>query len=160
MSFIQMHYCIGVFIQMYKVFYSNIYMFLIVFTLKTQFFIEKTGVFYLISLILENKPTINQIGGKVIVKNLACVEITDMIQLVQLIKKAARARITDKTQYNERSSRSHCIYRMNISYHNEKDKEGVLNIVDLAGSERSSSQFMEDMANEKDKEKVKLLLIW
>lgn len=115
---------------------------------------------YYLYIILENKPSINQLGGKVVVKNLASFEITDMMQLVQLIKKAAKTRVTDKTQFNERSSRSHCIYRMNISYHNDKDKEGVLNIVDLAGSERSSNQFIEDMAHEKDKEKVYLFVFY
>ena len=77
-----------------------------------------------------------------------------MKQLLTLIRKANKARVTDKTHYNERSSRSHCIYRINISFNNEKDKEGVLNIVDLAGSERSSKEYIDELANEKDKEKV------
>ena len=70
------------------------------------------------------------------------------------MKKAAKGRMTDKTHFNERSSRSHCIYRINVVYLNEKEKEGVLNIVDLAGSERSSNQFLDELSNEKDKEKV------
>ena len=88
-------------------------------------------------------------------KNLACLEITDMKQLGLLLKKASKARVTDKTHYNERSSRSHCIYRIIINYKEEKEKEGILNIVDLAGSERSSNQFIDELAVEKDKEKVK-----
>jgi len=80
-----------------------------------------------------------------------------MKQLLNLIRKANKARVTDKTHYNERSSRSHCIYRINISFNGEKDKEGVLNIVDLAGSERSS---IDELSNEKDKEKVNFSLFF
>lgn len=103
----------------------------------------------------ENKPSINQIGSKVCLKSLASIEIIDGRQLVGLIRKASKSRVTDKTQFNERSSRSHCIYRITISISSEKEKEGVLNIVDLAGSERSSTQFIDELAHEKDKEKVK-----
>ena len=102
----------------------------------------------------ENKPSINQNGNKVLLKNLACIEINEVKQLISLMRKAAKGRMTDKTHFNERSSRSHCIYRINVAYVNEKEKEGVLNIVDLAGSERSSNQFRDELANEKDKEKV------
>lgn len=45
-------------------------------------------------------------------------------------------RSVEKTNWNERSSRSHCIYRLKLTHSN--GKEGLLNIVDLAGSERSS----------------------
>lgn len=106
-------------------------------------------------MIIENKPIINQTANnRVALKNISLVEITELKQLFGLIKRANKSRVTDKTHYNECSSRSHCIYRINIIYLNEKEKEGVLNIVDLAGSERSSMQFMEDLPNEKDKEKV------
>merc|ERR1712218_141313 len=56
-----------------------------------------------------------------------------------MIRRARKNRAWAKTLCNERSSRSHSVFRLRIEGHNSKSSEsccGTLNLVDLAGSER------------------------
>ena len=69
------------------------------------------------------------------VYNLTWETITTFSQFIELVKRATKMRQTDKTSQNERSSRSHCIYKLKII--RSDGKVGLINVVDLAGSERS-----------------------
>lgn len=60
-------------------------------------------------------------------------------QVHDLLDTAAKARAVAKTKANERSSRSHSVFRLRIDGENEITGEAcssTLNLVDLAGSER------------------------
>eukprot|EP01137_Pigoraptor_chileana_P025670 Opistho-2@7375 len=59
-----------------------------------------------------------------------------------LLKQANRNRAVAETQCNERSSRSHSVFRLRLVGRNSltgDSSEGTLNLIDLAGSERLSS---------------------
>ena len=70
-------------------------------------------------------------------KGLSQVEINTFPQLFNLIQKAAKSRIVDKTQFNERSSRSHCIYKIHIIFDDSVSKkaEGYKRTEDRVGEE-------------------------
>ena len=73
------------------------------------------------------------------VTNLSSHEVKSQSQISHLIKKAKKRRATASTQCNERSSRSHSVFILNITGHNSRTDqtiESCLNLVDLAGSER------------------------
>ncbi|KAL4236725.1 Kinesin-like protein kifc1 [Mactra antiquata] len=78
-------------------------------------------------------------GGDVMVTNLTTVPVSAEHQITDLLKTASRNRAVGETQCNERSSRSHSVFRLKITGANEITGEqckGTLNLVDLAGSER------------------------
>jgi kinesin family protein C1 len=59
-----------------------------------------------------------------------------------MLHKANQNRATGATLLNERSSRSHSVFVLQLTGHNETTGErtsGVLNLIDLAGSERLTS---------------------
>jgi len=89
--------------------------------------------------LLDNeKKEIIEIDGKNTVQNLKIVPLNDVNCALELLKKAQSVRKTAKTNMNDKSSRSHSIFQLNIFGHNNitGDKtEGCLNLVDLAGSE-------------------------
>ncbi|XP_055998157.1 carboxy-terminal kinesin 2-like isoform X2 [Ostrea edulis] len=75
----------------------------------------------------------------VTVTNLTTVTVTSESQVHELLRKASHNRAVAETKCNERSSRSHSVFRLRISGVNKHTKEvcqGTLNLVDLAGSER------------------------
>eukprot|EP00826_Nyctotherus_ovalis_P048488 TRINITY_DN5720_c0_g1_i2.p1 TRINITY_DN5720_c0_g1~~TRINITY_DN5720_c0_g1_i2.p1 ORF type:complete len:527 (+),score=128.48 TRINITY_DN5720_c0_g1_i2:451-2031(+) len=75
------------------------------------------------------------------IKGLIEKEATNLEHVITLMKAAAKSRRTAKTSMNERSSRSHSIYRVRIlvdNPHSLKKFAGMLNIIDLAGSERAA----------------------
>lgn len=84
---------------------------------------------------LEVKHQVN----KTIVSGLTYVQVESPEQVHNLLSKAANNRAVAETQCNERSSRSHSVFILNISGNNAstgESIEGILNLVDLAGSER------------------------
>lgn len=79
---------------------------------------------------------------KTTITNVTKVGITSKKQAKQLLARATRNRSTASTMANERSSRSHSIFVIEIKGENKKTGEsclGVLNLIDLAGSERLSN---------------------
>jgi kinesin family protein C1 len=77
--------------------------------------------------------------GEVYVTNITPVLITSEQQVSCLLDTAAKRRAVAATESNERSSRSHCVFRLTLLGTNSKTLEtchGTLNLVDLAGSER------------------------
>lgn len=82
-------------------------------------------------------------AGRVVIPNVTWVTIVDEDSFWGAIAKAYKMRTVDKNAWNERSSRSHCIYRLRL-VNSSKTKEGILNFVDLAGSERSDPNHVEN----------------
>ena len=97
---------------------------------------------------LDLRETVNK---EVIVNNLTEIKINNHEQALNLLIKGNESRIIASTKLNEKSSRSHCIFRLNIeiiknvkkSIFGEEETEKVLlknhiNLIDLAGSENSN----------------------
>lgn len=73
------------------------------------------------------------------VSDLLQISVESEQQVQKLIEKSVRNRTTAATRVNERSSRSHSVFRLYISGKNEEtgqQLDGLLNLIDLAGSER------------------------
>ena len=99
---------------------------------------------------LDLRETINK---EVIVNNLTEIKINNHEEALNLLLKGNESRIVASTKLNEKSSRSHCIFRLNLEitknkgknniYENENGNEKIIlkshiNLIDLAGSENSS----------------------
>ena len=98
---------------------------------------------------LDLRETINK---EVIVNNLTEIKINNHEEALDLLLKGNESRIVASTKLNEKSSRSHCIFRLNLEItknkqknenENENDNEKIvlkshINLIDLAGSENSS----------------------
>lgn len=81
----------------------------------------------------------NPNSNEVYVTNLTINKVTTQQQTFDLLQKAALNRSVAETKCNERSSRSHSIFRLKITGQNYVTTEscsGLLNFIDLAGSER------------------------
>nr|AMS24245.1 kinesin 14-Ib protein [Marsilea vestita] len=79
--------------------------------------------------------------GNTFVSDLTLVEVTSWKEVSALLRQAAQSRTVGRTNMNEQSSRSHCVFTLRISGVNESTEQqvhGILNLVDLAGSERLS----------------------
>lgn len=79
--------------------------------------------------------------SKTVVQDLNIVPVNSSEQVVHLLKKASENRTIGETQCNERSSRSHSVFMLQVRGENRitsEKCEGHLNLVDLAGSERLS----------------------
>jgi len=72
------------------------------------------------------------------IKPLNWVTVLNTIQLMDAIKTASKNRRVQKTASNERSSRSHFIFHIKLTFTSSAGKNGtgMLSIIDLAGSER------------------------
>uniref|UniRef100_A0ACD5UQG7 Uncharacterized protein n=1 Tax=Avena sativa TaxID=4498 RepID=A0ACD5UQG7_AVESA len=78
-------------------------------------------------------------NGNTQVSELTVVDVRSINEVSSLLKRAAQSRSVGKTQMNEESSRSHCVFTLRIFGVNEgtdQQVQGVLNLIDLAGSER------------------------
>ncbi|GJM94409.1 hypothetical protein PR202_ga11050 [Eleusine coracana subsp. coracana] len=78
-------------------------------------------------------------NGNTHVSDLTVVDVTSINEVSSLLRRAAQSRSIGRTQMNEESSRSHCVFTLRISGVNEgtdQQVQGVLNLIDLAGSER------------------------
>ncbi|CAJ1990340.1 C-inal motor kinesin [Leishmania donovani] len=83
--------------------------------------------------------TIKHSGDRTHITNVIERNIRSMEEFLQLYKQAVLQRSTAKTDLNDVSSRSHCIFTLYISGTNatiRQRSDGVLCLVDLAGSER------------------------
>jgi kinesin family protein C1 len=85
--------------------------------------------------------------------------VKDLEHLTTLLDTCTKNRTVSATQANERSSRSHCLFRFRICRgEHQKDSYdtdnvvGVLNLIDLAGSERMSND-QEDTNKDKQQKK-------
>ncbi|EGV60753.1 kinesin-domain-containing protein [Yamadazyma tenuis ATCC 10573] len=94
----------------------------------------------------------DDINGKTTISNLRTIRLNSAQEALMLFNKSALNRSTASTNSNERSSRSHSIFVLNIKGFNAKigtSCEGCLNLVDLAGSERlNNSQAKGDRLKE------------
>lgn len=73
------------------------------------------------------------------ITNVTTVTMSNEEEAKRIFHKATRNRSTASTKANERSSRSHSVFIINIKGTNEelgKESRGTLNLIDLAGSER------------------------
>lgn len=80
-------------------------------------------------------------ASDILVTNLNTVNVTSSDQVSSLLRKACENRAVAATNCNERSSRSHSVFRLKMTGVNNITEErcrGTLNLVDLAGSERLS----------------------
>ncbi|KAI8343389.1 P-loop containing nucleoside triphosphate hydrolase protein [Chlamydoabsidia padenii] len=78
-------------------------------------------------------------NGKTIVTDMTVVELNSPNKVKSMLHKANQNRATGSTLLNERSSRSHSVFVLQLTGHNKTTGErtsGVLNLIDLAGSER------------------------
>ncbi|GET90108.1 C-terminal motor kinesin, putative [Leishmania tarentolae] len=83
--------------------------------------------------------TIKHIGDRTHITNVIERKLSNMEEFLQLYKQAVLQRSTAKTDLNDVSSRSHCIFTLYISGTNatiRQRSDGILCLVDLAGSER------------------------
>ena len=70
--------------------------------------------------------------------------VTTPQEVMALLQKGQRARHIGATDWNTRSSRSHCVFQITIESREQASKSEVrvsqLNLIDLAGSERAASE--------------------
>ena len=79
------------------------------------------------------------------IKGIVEKEVKSIEEIICYMKEASRNRKVGKTAMNERSSRSHSIYRIKIFVDNPNSMKkfvGMLNIIDLAGSERAAKDLI------------------
>ena len=88
----------------------------------------------------------------IFVNNLSEITVTNVEKAMQLLNKGESNRIIAETKLNEKSSRSHTIFKINIEFflkdksnNKEKKYNAQLNLVDLAGSENVSKAKCEGM---------------
>ena len=87
----------------------------------------------------------------IFVSNLSELIVTNVEKTMQLLNKGESNRIIAETKLNEKSSRSHTIFKINIEFflkdknNKEKKYNSQLNLVDLAGSENVSKAKCEGM---------------
>ena len=98
---------------------------------------------------LDLRETVNK---EVLVNNLTEIKIKNHEQALNLLLKVNDSRIIASTKLNEKSSISHCIFRLNIEITKNVHKNNILgeeetekvllknhiNLIDLAGSENSN----------------------
>ena len=87
----------------------------------------------------------------IFVNNLSEITVTNVEKAMQLLNKGESNRIIAETKLNEKSSRSHTIFKIFIEFflkdknNKEKKYNAQLNLVDLAGSENVSKAKCEGM---------------
>lgn len=87
----------------------------------------------------DHKITFNADTKLCTVSDMTVADVTNEEQVQRLIERSMRNRATAATKVNERSSRSHSVFRLQIVGHNAstgQELDGLLNLIDLAGSER------------------------
>ncbi|KAL9559717.1 hypothetical protein MBANPS3_000287 [Mucor bainieri] len=80
-------------------------------------------------------------SGKTSVTEMTSVVLDSPSKVKLMLRKANQNRATGATNMNERSSRSHSVFTLQLTGHNAATGErtsGILNLIDLAGSERLS----------------------
>jgi kinesin family protein C2/C3 len=96
----------------------------------------------IIDLLAEDESNLNMYensNGNLIIPDLKPIKISNFSEAAKLFKLAERLRHSNSTQYNDRSSRSHCIFSFFLKIvDGDHVIRSKLNILDLAGSERLS----------------------
>lgn len=74
----------------------------------------------------------------VYVKGLRAVTVSSATDALNLLRRGNRERVTNSTNMNERSSRSHAIFELSVTLreHGIRERKAKLSLVDLAGSEK------------------------
>ena len=77
-------------------------------------------------------------NGNLIIPDLSPVNINNFEEADRLFKLAEKFRHISTTEFNERSSRSHCIFSFHLKLTDNENKviRSTLHVIDLAGSER------------------------
>lgn len=89
-------------------------------------------------------PRIFEEKGRVMLSGMEEQIVTTPQEVMVLLQKGQRARHIGATDWNTRSSRSHCVFQITIESREQASKSEVrvsqLNLIDLAGSERAASE--------------------
>ena len=101
------------------------------------------------NLLEESTPNLTMYedaSGNLIIPDLNPISINNFDEANKLFKLAARFRHTSSTEYNDRSSRSHCIFSFQLKLTGKDGRiiRSTLHIIDLAGSERISKSQSKD----------------
>ena len=101
------------------------------------------------NLLEESTPSLNMYedaSGNLIIPDLNPISINSFDEANKLFKLAAKFRHTSSTEYNDRSSRSHCIFSFQLKLTGKDGRiiRSTLHIIDLAGSERISKTQNKD----------------
>ena len=101
------------------------------------------------NLLEESTPNLTMYedaSGNLIIPDLNPISINNFEEANKLFKLAARFRHTSSTEYNDRSSRSHCIFSFQLKLTGKDGRiiRSTLHIIDLAGSERISKSQSKD----------------
>ena len=101
------------------------------------------------NLLEESTPSLNMYedsSGSLIIPDLNPISINNFDEATKLFKLAAKFRHTSNTEYNDRSSRSHCIFTFHLKLTGKDGRiiRSILHIIDLAGSERISKSHNKD----------------
>ena len=101
------------------------------------------------NLLEESTPNLNMYedaSGNLIIPDLNPISINSFDEANKLFKLAAKFRHTSSTEYNDRSSRSHCIFSFQLKLTGKDGRiiRSTLHIIDLAGSERISKSKNKD----------------
>ena len=101
------------------------------------------------NLLEESTPSLNMYedaSGNLIIPDLNPISINSFDEANKLFKLAAKFRHTSSTEYNDRSSRSHCIFSFQLKLTGKDGRiiRSTLHIIDLAGSERISKSQNKD----------------
>ena len=114
------------------------------------------------NLLDENLPNLNiyESNGNLMIPDLLPVAINNLEEAKKLFKLASKFRHIGNNDFNERSSRSHCIFtfKLKITNNNNKITRSTLNIIDLAGSERISKSNCKDENIKKEAININLSL--
>jgi centromeric protein E len=85
-------------------------------------------------------------GGRIQIQGLREEIVTNAEEVLDLLERGQRGRHQAATDWNERSSRSHCVFILTLESREQHTERGndvrfsQLNLIDLAGSERAASE--------------------
>ena len=101
------------------------------------------------NLLEESTPNLSMYedaSGNLIIPDLNPISINSFDEASKLFKLASKFRHTSTTEYNDRSSRSHCIFSFQLKLTGKDGRiiRSILHIIDLAGSERISKSQNND----------------
>ena len=101
------------------------------------------------NLLEESTPSLNMYedaSGNLIIPDLNPITVNSFDEANKLFKLAAKFRHTSNTEFNDRSSRSHCIFSFQLKLTGKDGRiiRSTLHIIDLAGSERISKSHNRD----------------
>ena len=97
------------------------------------------------NLLEESTPNLNMYedaSGNLIIPDLNPISINSFDEANKLFKLAAKFRHTSSTEYNDRSSRSHCIFSFQLKLTGKDGRiiRSTLHIIDLAGISKSQNK--------------------